>query len=48
MHTHIEGKGFGLYLVKTQVEALQGTINVESKLDIGTTFTIVLPKLYQD
>ena len=36
-----EGKGLGLYMVKTQVESLGGTINVESELNAGTTFTIV-------
>jgi signal transduction histidine kinase len=39
-HTHVEGRGLGLYLVKTQVEALHGTVNVESELNQGTTFTI--------
>ncbi|WP_318309385.1 sensor histidine kinase [Flagellimonas crocea] len=38
-----EGKGFGLYLVKTQVEAMDGTIEVESKKDVGTTFRIIFP-----
>jgi signal transduction histidine kinase len=39
-HTHVEGRGLGLYLVKTQVEALHGTISVESELNRGTTFSI--------
>ena len=39
-HDHVGGKGMGLYLVKTQVEALGGSIAVESKVDHGTTFTI--------
>ena len=39
-HDHVGGKGMGLYLVKTQVEALGGSISVESKVDHGTTFTI--------
>jgi PAS domain S-box-containing protein len=43
-HMHVEGKGLGLHLVKTQVEALHGRIEVESKLDEGTTFKIYLPK----
>lgn len=41
-HTHMEGKGMGLYMVKTQVEALGGTISVASKLNEGTVFTIEL------
>lgn len=38
-----EGKGLGLYMTKTQVEALGGTIAVESKPGRGTTFIINLP-----
>ena len=41
-HTHVPGKGLGLYLVKTQVETLGGSITVASELDSGTTFTIDL------
>ena len=39
-----EGSGLGLYLVKTQVEALGGRIEVNSTLDKGTSFTIRLNK----
>jgi len=39
-HSHVSGKGLGLYLVKTQVEALGGEIELESQLDYGTTFRI--------
>ena len=39
-----EGKGFGLYLVKTQVEAMDGKIEVISEKGVGTTFTITFPK----
>lgn len=39
-HTHIQGRGLGLFLVKTQVEALHGRIDVESQLNAGTKFTI--------
>jgi len=42
--TTVEGKGMGLYLVKTQVEALKGTIEVESELHKGTRFILTLPK----
>lgn len=39
-HTHTEGRGLGLFLVKLQVEALDGTIEVESTLNKGTTFKL--------
>ncbi len=42
-HLSKEGKGIGLYLVKTQVEALGGTIEVESTLGLGTSFIVKLP-----
>jgi signal transduction histidine kinase len=43
-HDHVNGKGIGLYLVKTQVEALNGKIQVQSKVDEGTEFKLVFPK----
>lgn len=42
-HTHVDGKGLGLYLVKTQVETLGGSITIESEINLGTTFVITLP-----
>jgi signal transduction histidine kinase len=42
-HTHTEGKGMGLYMVKNQVEQLGGTITVTSAVNQGTQFTILLP-----
>ncbi len=41
-HTHIEGKGLGLFIVKQQVEKLNGTIEVESQPDKGTRFIVSL------
>lgn len=42
-HPGIEGKGMGLYLVKTQAESLGGKVEVESEADEGTTFRIFFP-----
>jgi signal transduction histidine kinase len=39
-HFHIEGKGMGLHMVKTQTEALGGKISVKSEVNKGTTFII--------
>jgi PAS domain S-box-containing protein len=43
-HTHAaEGKGMGLYMTKTQVEAIGGRIFIASQVNLGTVFTIELP-----
>lgn len=39
-HKHVEGKGMGLYMVKTQVEILGGKISVASEVNKGSTFVI--------
>ena len=39
----ISGRGVGLDVVKTKIESLGGSVSIESKLGIGTTFTIQLP-----
>jgi signal transduction histidine kinase len=43
-HFHVEGKGMGLYLVKSQVEALGGKIKIQSQIGKGTKFSIYLDK----
>jgi signal transduction histidine kinase len=43
LHFHVEGKGLGLYLVKTQIEAMKGSIQVDSQLGKGTVFTVYFP-----
>ncbi|MFL1896097.1 PAS domain S-box protein [Aquimarina sp. 2-A2] len=39
-HDHPDSKGFGLFITKSQINALGGAITVESKELKGTTFTI--------
>jgi signal transduction histidine kinase len=39
-HIHLEGKGMGLYLVKTQITALGGRIEIESSVNKGSTFKV--------
>jgi PAS domain S-box-containing protein len=41
-HPEIEGKGLGLYMVKMQLEQINGHISVHSKIGEGTTFIIEL------
>ncbi len=42
-HTHVDGKGLGLHLIKTQVDLLGGKIEVKSIVNEGTTFSVYLP-----
>lgn len=39
-HNRPDSKGLGLYLIKSQMESLQGSISVESTVDVGTTFVL--------
>ncbi|MFV8442500.1 PAS domain S-box protein [Flavobacterium sp. LB2P44] len=40
-HNYPDSKGLGLYLVKSQVETMGGTIDIESEVNKGTTFTLI-------
>ena len=37
------GSGIGLYIVKEAIEKLGGTIKIESQINVGTKFIIVIP-----
>jgi signal transduction histidine kinase len=39
----VSGTGLGLAIVKDIVELHDGLVTVESRVDVGTTFTIWLP-----
>lgn len=39
-HNKIDGKGLGLYMIKSQIESMDGKIEVDSMPDVGTTFRI--------
>ena len=39
-----EGTGLGLPLTKKLIELHGGTLEIESKLGVGTTVTVILPK----
>lgn len=42
LHTHVDGSGLGMYIIKTIVDYHQGRVDVDSTPGKGTTFTIVL------
>jgi len=39
-HQEKEAVGIGLFITKNQIETLQGSIEIESTVDEGTTFKI--------
>lgn len=39
-HRNVSGKGMGLFIVKSQLEAMNATIEIESEEGVGTTFKI--------
>ncbi len=40
-HASKDSRGMGLFMIKTQIEALKGEIKVESTVDQGSTFTVI-------
>lgn len=40
-HKHHEARGIGLYITRNQIEAMKGSISVESEVGVGTSFKIV-------
>jgi len=44
----IEGTGIGLYISRSYVEAMGGSISVDSDLGKGSTFTVLLPQIIRN
>jgi PAS domain S-box-containing protein len=44
-HSHVEGKGMGLYLVKAQAEAMGGSVGVASEVGKGSVFKVYFKKI---
>ncbi|MES2733766.1 MAG: PAS domain S-box protein [Bacteroidota bacterium] len=40
MHSHVDGTGIGLYMIKRMVENNGGKITVDSQPDVGSAFTV--------
>ncbi|MFD0752258.1 PAS domain S-box protein [Mucilaginibacter calamicampi] len=43
-HGNRDARGIGLFITKNQVEAMGGTIQAESEINVGTVFTVHLQK----
>jgi two-component system, chemotaxis family, sensor kinase CheA len=41
--TDVSGRGVGMDVVKKKIDEIRGTVDLESKINIGTTLTIKLP-----
>ena len=41
-----KGSGLGLYIVNEAIKNLNGNITVDSEINIGSKFTVTIPKNY--
>jgi|GEM_PF-5253367 len=44
-HINVEGKGLGLFLIKSQLETFGATIDIRSEINKGTSFILTFPKI---
>lgn len=47
-HNNPNSRGIGLFITKNQIEAMNGKIEVESQVNVGSTFKIYFPKMDQN
>ncbi|MCB4799622.1 PAS domain-containing sensor histidine kinase [Neotamlana laminarinivorans] len=47
-HRNKDSKGIGLFITKNQIEAIGGKVEIESEVNVGTTFKIHLKKASRD
>ncbi|MEO1414235.1 MAG: PAS domain S-box protein [Bacteroidota bacterium] len=47
-HDHVKGKGLGLFLVKAQIEAMGGRIELESQVNEGSIFKLDFPYQFRE
>lgn len=47
-HSHVDGKGMGLFLAKTQVTMLKGDIQLSGVEGSGLTVSVILPRSYPE
>jgi signal transduction histidine kinase len=43
-HQHPESRGIGLFITKSQIESMGGTIAVQSSPNVGSTFSVKWPR----
>jgi signal transduction histidine kinase len=46
--SNASGSGLGLYILKRSVDRLKGSIELKSQVNVGSTFTVKLPRMLEE